>query len=455
MNSSTDLQLAVVGSGYVGLVTAACLAQAGHTVRCIDRDRVRVAELNQGVVPFREPGLDQTITTGLASGRLSFSDDLAASHAAAAVLIAVGTLASDGEWSSEQLEGAVQSVAADPLAPRTIVIRSTLVPGTMARLEKVAHEIDPHIELAYNPEFTREGSAVRDFITPDRTVVGLTRPAQGSHAAEVLARTYAPLNAPLVVIDAASAELVKIGANAFLALKVGYANEMARLAAATGADVTTVLATIGLDHRIGRDFLAPGPGFGGSCLPSQARALPRVAGELHVDAPIMAAIDSSNRAQAVWVVEQLERVAGDLNGVAVALLGLTFKAGTDDVRESSALALAAALARRGARLVVHDPLALEAGLEALGRAGIDARGVHDVQAALAGVAAVVVATEWPLYAGIDWQAARAVMSGDLIVDARGTVDRTAATSAGLRLIVHGRALHSAQIGRHVSSPGNR
>lgn len=439
MNGATGLQLAVVGSGYVGLVTAACLAQVGHTVRCIDRDRARVAELNQGIVPFREPGLDQAMTTGLASGRLSFSDDLAASHSAEAVLIAVGTLASDGEWSSEQLAAAVRQVAADALAPRTIVIRSTLVPGTMARLEQLAREIDSNVELAYNPEFTREGSAVRDFITPDRTVVGLTRPSELSHAADILARTYAPLNAPFVVTDAASAELVKIGANAFLALKVGYANEMARLAAATGADITNVLATIGLDHRIGRDFLAPGPGFGGSCLPSQARALPRVATELAVEVPIIAAIDGSNRAQAHWVVEQLERLIGDLAGQPVALLGLTFKAGTDDIRESSAVTLAIHLARHGARLAVHDPLALEAGLQALTRAGVAARGGQDIQSALTGAVAVIVATEWPLYASVDWQAARAQMAGDLVLDARGVVDVAAAQAAGLRVVVHGRA----------------
>ncbi|MEP7360049.1 MAG: nucleotide sugar dehydrogenase [Chloroflexota bacterium] len=444
MSTGEDLQLAVVGAGYVGLVTAACLAQAGHTVRCIDRDRARVADLSQGVVPFREPGLDQAMTTGLASGRLSFSDDLAASHAAAAVLIAVGTLGSDGEWSSEQLEAAVQSVAADPLAPRTIVIRSTLVPGTMARLERQARAIDPHIELAYNPEFTREGSAVRDFTTPDRTVVGLTRPAELSRAAEVLARTYAPLNAPLVMTDAASAELVKIGANAFLALKVGYANEMARIAAAADADISAVLATIGLDHRIGRDFLTPGPGFGGSCLPSQARALPRAALAQGVDVPILAAIDASNRAQANWVVQELERAVGDLSDVPVALLGLTFKAGTDDVRESSSVALAVELARRGARLVVHDPLALGAGLVTLRRAGVDARGAQDVHAALTGVAAIIVATEWPLYASIDWRAARMLMAGDVVIDARGVIDRAAAADAGLRLVVHGRAVAAAQ-----------
>jgi UDPglucose 6-dehydrogenase len=390
-------------------------------------------------VPFREPGLDQAMTTGLASGRLSFSDDLAPSHDADAVLIAVGTLASDGEWSSEQLEAAVAQVAADALAPRTVVIRSTLVPGTMARLEQLARDIDPNVELAYNPEFTREGSAVRDFITPDRTVVGLTRPAELSHAADVLARTYAPLNAPLVVTDAASAELVKIGANAFLALKVGYANEMARLAAATGADITHVLATIGLDHRIGRDFLTPGPGFGGSCLPSQARALPRVGTELGVELPIIAAIEGSNRAQAEWVVEQLERNVGDLAGQPIALLGLTFKAGTDDVRESSAIALAMRLASRGAQVAVHDPLALEAGVAALVSAGIQVRGEHDLKAALTGAAAVVVATEWPLYATIDWAAARAGMTGDLVLDARGVVDVTAARAAGLRVVVHGRA----------------
>ena len=439
MNATTGLQLAVVGSGYVGLVSAACLAGVGHTVRCIDRDRARVAELNQGIVPFREPGLDQAMTTGLASGRLSFSDDLTASHAAEAVLIAVGTLTDDGEWSSAQLEAAVQQVAADPLAPRTIVIRSTLVPGTMARLEELAREIDPAVELAYNPEFTREGSAVRDFITPDRTVVGLTRPAELSHAADVLARTYAPLNAPLVVTEAASAEMIKIGANAFLALKVGYANEMARLAAATGADITKVLATIGLDHRIGRDFLAPGPGFGGSCLPSQARALPRVAADYGVDVPIIAAVEGSNRAQAEWVVSQLEGLIGDLAGKPIALLGLTFKAGTDDIRESSAVALALRLAKRGARLTVHDPLALDAGLAALTRAGADVRGAHEIQSALSGAEAAVVATEWPLYASIDWQQVRSQMSGDLVLDSRGVVDAAAAQAAGLRVVVHGRA----------------
>ena len=351
----------------------------------------------------------------------------------------MGTLASDGEWSSEQLEVAVQQVAADPQAPRTIVIRSTLVPGTMARLETLAREIDPNVELAYNPEFTREGSAVRDFITPDRTVVGLTRPVELSHAAEVLARTYAPLNAPFVVTEAASAELIKIGANAFLALKVGYANEMARLAAATGADITKVLATIGLDHRIGRDFLAPGPGFGGSCLPSQARALPRVATDFGVDVPIIAAIAGSNRAQADWVVDQLVGLIGDLDGRQIALLGLTFKAGTDDIRESSAVALAVRLAKRGARLTVHDPLALEAGLQALSAAGAGVRGAQDIHGALTGAAAVVVATEWPLYATIDWEASRAQMAGDLVLDARGVVDVAAADAAGLRVVVHGRA----------------
>ncbi len=449
MSGATGLQLAVVGSGYVGLVTAACLAEVGHAVRCIDRDRNRVAELNQGIVPFREPGLDQAMTTGLASGRLSFSDDLAASHHAQAVLIAVGTLGSDGEWSSEQLDVAIRQVAADPLAPRTIVIRSTLVPGTMARLERVAREIDPNVELAYNPEFTREGSAVRDFITPDRTVVGLTRPAHESLAADVLARTYAPLNAPLVITDAASAELIKIGANAFLAMKVGYANEMARIAAASGADITAVLATIGLDHRIGRDFLAPGPGFGGSCLPSLARALPRVATELGVDLPVIAAIEGSNRAQVDWIVELLEQLMGDLRDKHIALLGLTFKANTDDIRESKAVALASRLAQSGAELAVHDPLALEAGVAALTAAGVRVRGEHHVQAALSGAAAVVVATEWPLYAGIDWNAARSQMSGDLVLDARGVVDVTAAHAAGLRVVVHGRAAEASEA-RHIA-----
>lgn len=222
-----QLALSVVGAGYTGLVTAACLARMGHTVRCVDRNSQRIVDLSRGVLPFREPGLDEATSAGLASGRLSFSDDPATIRGTEAVLIAVGTLDVDGEWSADQVEIAVVQVASDLSAPRTIVVRSTLLPGTAARLDARAREIDDRVEIALNPEFTRQGSAVRDFFTPDRIVIGTTRPTAASGAADLLMRMYSQLSATLVVTDAASAELIKFGANVFLAMKIAFANEIA------------------------------------------------------------------------------------------------------------------------------------------------------------------------------------------------------------------------------------
>lgn len=434
-----QLALSVVGAGYTGLVTAACLARMGHVVRCVDRNSERVADLSRGVLPFREPGLDEAISAGLASGRLSFSDDPATIRGTEAALIAVGTLDADGEWSADHVEAAVVQVARDLSAPRTIVVRSTLLPGTAARLDALARQIDERVEIVLNPEFTRQGSAVRDFFTPDRIVIGTTRPAAESAATELLRRVYSPLSTQLVVTDAASAELIKSGANVFLAMKIAFGNEIARVAAATGADALAVLDGIGLDNRIGRDYLSPGPGFGGSCLPSQARALPRMAARHGAETPLIAAIDESNGLQPGWVVAQLEHEMGDLRDTRITILGLTFKAGTDDLRESRSLKIARLLATRGARLTLHDPLALAAGLDALHGAGVDAAGASDAVAALSGADAVVVATEWPAYRALDWSAAAEHMAGHLVVDARGIVDLDAAAAAGLRVLVHGRS----------------
>jgi len=433
-----ELDVSVIGAGYVGLVTAACLATLGHRVRCVDRDQARIAALSRGVLPFREPGLDEAVTSGLANGRLAFFDDPGAVHGTDLVLVAVGTLDAAGEWTGDYVESAVCEIAADSLAPRTMVVRSTLLPGTTERLVGLARNIDGSIEMALNPEFTRQGMAIHDFMNPDRVVVGTTRPDAESTALRLLRRIYEPIGAPLIVTDAASAELIKIGANVFLALKIGYANELARLAAATGADVSTVVDAIGLDGRIGREFMTPGPGFGGSCLPSQARALPRLAAERSVSAPILTAIEQSNRAQIEWVVEVLEQSLGALAGKQVALLGVTFKAGTDDLRESPALAIGRGLAGRGASLSVHDPLAEVAGLDELLRAGVSGAGAGDVTGALAGADAVVLATEWPAYRSIDWQAAAAAMRGRLVLDTRGIGDADVARAAGLTVIVHGR-----------------
>jgi UDPglucose 6-dehydrogenase len=441
------MHIAIVGAGYVGLVTAACLAHLGHDVICLDVDAARVARLRAGDLPVHEPGLDALVADGLGSDRLTFVDETAAIRGTDVVIVCVGTLDPDEEWSADIVLAAVRDIAARPDLPRGIVIRSTLLPGTAAAIAREVAAIDPAARIAHNPEFTREASAVADFLSPDRIVIGVDGHddgAAGTALVEILRRVYAPLRAPVVVTDLTSAETIKVASNVFLAAKITFANEIARLAAATGADAQAVVDGMGLDKRIGRSFLSPGPGFGGSCFPSQARALPRLAHGHGVQTPLMDAIWPSNVSQAEWLIEGLERAAGrSVAGLRVALLGLTFKAGTDDLRESPALRLARALLERGARLAAFDPLALEAGvalLRAEGSAADDRGAVEaaaDVESAVRGAHAVVVATEWPAFGNLDWASLAPTMAGRLVIDGRRIVDAGAAAAAGLRVVALG------------------
>lgn len=428
------MQLALVGAGYVGLVTAACLVRLGHRVRVIDIDAQRVEGLNRGIVPIREPGLDELIDEGLASGRLSFHADVTATHGSRLAIVAVGTLDRAGEWTDRNVLAAAESLARDPDAPRRIVVRSTLLPGTARRIAARLEEIDPTVEFALNPEFTREGSAVNDFLAPDRVVIG----SDGGESQPVvtdLVRLYEPLERPIVVTDLASAEMGKMASNVFLATKIAFANELARICAAVDADVLAVAEVLGLDNRIGRSFLSPGPGFGGSCLPSQARVLPGLARDVGASVPVMASVAESNARQASWIVETVERGIGELDGRRVALLGLSFKAGTDDVRESPALTIAQRLVERGATVAAYDPHADRAAVLA---AVPDITIVDDVESACRDAEAVVVATEWPEFHGIDWLALAPLMRGSLVVDARHIVDGPMAEEAGLHVDSLGR-----------------
>ncbi len=293
--------------------------------------------------------------------------------------------------------------------------------------------------LAHNPEFTREGSAVADFLAPDRVVVGVERPTAGAQLTDALRQLYAPLDAPIVVTDLATAETIKVGSNVFLASKIAFANELARLSASVGADVEQVVDAIGLDRRIGRAFFSPGPGFGGACLPSQSRELPRVAARLGMRTPLIDGIAASNEEMAAWHVERIRRaLGGSLEGVRVALLGLTFKAGTDDVRESPALLIAQLLAASGGQLTVFDPSGTDAALTELGRSGVTAEAAAGAVDACAGADAVVVCTEWPLFRELDWATIAAGMRGRLVVDTRNVIDAVAAAAAGCEVIVLGR-----------------
>ncbi len=432
----SQMLISVIGAGYVGLVTAACLAHLGNEVRVVDIDAARVERLRAGDVPIHEPGLDTLVSEGLASDRLSFHAEPAATHGTALVIVAVGTLDRAGEWTAALVEQAVIGVARDPGAPRHLVIRSTLMPGTATRLATMVREIDPRMRVCFNPEFTREANAVRDFLEPDRVVVG-AEPDADRLVAE-LHELYAPMAKPIVDTDLTSAETIKLASNVFLAAKISFANELARLCAATGADVHAVVDGMGLDARIGRSFLTPGPGFGGSCFPSQVRALPDLALHHGVVTPLIASVAASNHQQALWIVDRLEHVAGrTLDGARVGLLGLTFKAGTDDLRESPALRLAEVLVARGATVVAFDPVATDAGVAQLARDGVSIQGVGSAAAAALGADAVVVGTEWPEFAGLDWASIAAGMRGTVVADARRIVDRTAANGAGLTVVTLG------------------
>ena len=427
------MDIAVVGAGYVGLVTGACLAKLGHHVRCLEVDQERVARLVRGEVPISEPQLDSLVSEGLADGNLTFGSEQAILRGARLVIIAVGTLDEGGSWTDEKVRATISAIAADPDAPRSIVVRSTLLPGTAERLADHASQIDPFVEVAVNPEFTREGAAVADFMEPDRVVIGTRDP--DSHVVADLRQIYQPLGVTIVVTDLTSAETIKVASNVFLAAKITFANELARLCAATGASIAVVAEGIGLDRRIGRAFLSAGPGFGGSCLPVQARALPALARRYGVDVPLMAAIDESNEDQVLWIVDAAEQALGrSVQAARVAVLGLTFKAGTDDIRESPALRIVVQLASRGAVVSIYDPKGAASSVAFLSRKGIDIVPAATPLDAARGVDAVIVATEWPVFREIDWYETAQVMRGDVVVDARGILDPHRVAGAGLRIV---------------------
>jgi UDPglucose 6-dehydrogenase len=437
------MHVSIVGAGYVGLVTAACLAHVGHDIVCLDIDAARIERIGRGDLPIHEPGLDELVAQGLANGRLRFTADYADTVGTDLIIVAVGTLDADEEWDGSTVRATVRGIAADPTLTRNIVIRSTLMPGTAAALADEVREVDPDVRIAHNPEFTREATAVEDFLAPDRVVIGVDGHddgGRGTALAQALREVYAPLEAPLVVTDITSAETIKVASNVFLAAKITFANEISRLTAATGADAQAVVDGMGLDKRIMRSFLSPGPGFGGSCFPSQARALPQLAAGFGVQTPLMDAIWPSNVSQADWLLDGLERAAGrPIDGQRIALLGLTFKAGTDDLRESPALRLGQALAARGAAVAVFDPVALDDGVSELRRLAPGAAIEPAASAADAcrAAAAVVVATEWPEFRELPWSDIAPTMVGTIVVDGRRIVDIDAATAAGLRVLALG------------------
>jgi len=423
------MHLFLLGAGHVGLVTAVGLAKLGHRVTVADIDRSRIDGLQAGRAPMFEPGLEEGMAS--AADRLAFTIDPSPPADAAFSFVAVGTpFGPDGPLALDHVEKVVRDLLEVTGPDHTIVVRSTLPMSGPATLLELRAAGQGRAAIVTNPEFMREGTALRDFERPGRIVTGWLEERDRDAAERVLA-LYAGIDAPTLVADARSVALIKLASNVFLAMKIGYANELARLADAFGATASIVADGLGLDERIGRSFLDSGPGFGGSCLPEQAVALARIADAAGVPAPLIEAVAVSNRTHQRAIVARLASLLepAGLAGKRIALFGLAFKANTDDVRESPALAIAAELRAGGAEVVGTDP-----------RAGAHAQAVDprlelapSPDAAAAGADAVLVVTEWPVYTSLDWKAIAGAMRGNLVYDTRNVVDGSDVVRAGLRL----------------------
>lgn len=434
------MDLFLVGAGHVGLVTAVGFARRGHRVTVADVDATRIARLRAGEPPIFEPGLREAMAEN--ADRLTFTTDLTPPPGVRFSFVAVNTPTdANGPLSTVNVEAAVASLLEKVGPEHVIVIRSTLPVEGPARLVELRGGRSDAAAIVTNPEFMREGSALHDFEHPGRIISGWLE-ARDEAPARAALDLYAGIDAPTLAADARSVALVKLASNVFLAMKVAYANELARLADRFGADARTVADGMGLDDRIGRSFLDAGPGFGGSCLPEQAVALAALTGRAEVPAPLVQAVATSNSVHQGAIVARLGALLGGsagvedqaLRGRRIAVLGLAFKANTDDVRESPALAIVARLRAAGADVIGTDPVA---GQRAL--AADPALRLADSPAAAAvGAHAVLIVTEWPAYRELDWAAIAQVMAGDLVFDTRRVADAAAVAAAGLRLVALGR-----------------
>jgi UDPglucose 6-dehydrogenase len=413
--------IAVIGTGYVGLVTAAGFAELGSEVYCVDVDADKITRLERGEIPIYEPGLAECVARN--RERLHFGTDLApALEKTRLLFVAVGT---PPTYSGDADLSAVYAVVgAMPASERhALVMKSTVPVGTGAAIKR-AFEEQGKSGFAYVscPEFLKEGSALKDFLNPDRVVVG----DEGDWAGDAVVELYKALDAPLVRTDIESAEMIKLAANAFLATKISFINEIANVCEETGADVLEVARGMGLDPRIGTHFLKPGIGFGGSCFPKDVSALKQLAGNSGYHFQLLTAVIEVNELQKRRVIGKLHKHLGSLVGKTVALLGLAFKADTDDMREASSLVLAARLQADGARVRAYDPIAENEARKLM----VGVEFADSALGALAGADACIIVTEWPEFAELDWAAAADVMNGRVVIDGRNFADTKAVLASG-------------------------
>ncbi len=414
------MNVTMIGAGYVGLVSGACFAEFGANVTCLDVDEDKIRRLEEGGIPIYEPGLDELVARNVRAGRLDFTTDFErAIPGADLVFIAVGTPTrrGDGYADLSYVYGAAKDIARYMKGYTVVVDKSTVPVGTARQVQRVISEENPaaDFDVASNPEFLREGAAITDFMRPDRVVLGV----ESERAEGLLRELYRPLNlieSPILVTGLESAELIKYASNAFLATKISFINEMATLCERVGADVHAVSKGMGMDKRIGGKFLHPGPGYGGSCFPKDTLALVRIAQEHGSSVRIVETTVEVNAATKARMVGKIrDALGGSESGKAIAVLGLTFKPETDDMRDSPALSILPVLLEKGARIRAHDPEGMEEAKKVLPQ-GIEY--VDDPYATLEGADALVILTEWNAYRGLDLERVRELMAGRVFVDLR-------------------------------------
>jgi UDPglucose 6-dehydrogenase len=433
------MHISVIGTGYVGLVTGACFAEFGVQVACVDNVVEKIAALQEGQLPIHEPGLQEMVTKNLREGRLTFTTDIAkAIEQALVIFIAVGTPSgSNGATDLRYIDEVAEEIGRHMRDYKVIATKSTVPVGTAMRIKERVCSAQPEpvpFSLVSNPEFLREGSAIEDFMRPNRVVIG----GEDPHALAIMKELYSPLyliETPFVITDIVTAEMIKYAANTFLAMKISFINEMANVCEAVRADVHDVARALGLDQRIGRKFLHPGPGYGGSCFPKDVRSLIHFAREAGVELELAPAVDRVNTRQRQHMIAKIVKVLdGEVAGKTVGILGLSFKPNTDDLRESPALTIIEALQERGAKIKAYDPVAMPAAQQVLQ----DVEYCQDAYATCAGSDALVLVTEWNQFRALDMARVRSLLQAPVIIDLRNVYEPDTLHRLGFRYAAVGR-----------------
>jgi UDPglucose 6-dehydrogenase len=433
----THMKLAVIGTGYVGLVAGACLAETGNDVLCVDKDEAKIRMLRRGKVPIFEPGLEELVKRNVAEKRLSFTTQLPkAVRASSVIFIAVGTpMGEDGSADLQHVLGVAREIAQAMNGYKVIVDKSTVPVGTADKVREIIRRETTHpFSVVSNPEFLKQGAAVDDFLKPDRVVIG----TEDEKSAEMMRQVYAPFTrtgAPIMVMDTASAELCKYAANAMLATKISFMNEIANVCEAFGADVDQVRRAVGSDRRIGPSFLFPGVGYGGSCFPKDVQAIVKFTKDKGYDFQILQAVERVNHRQKSVLAGRMEKHFGTLKGRTIAVWGLAFKPRTDDMREAPALVLVERLLALGAKVQAYDPEAMSVARKLLGTSVTLASNSY---AALGGADALAVITEWNEFREPDFARMRKLMKSPVIFDGRNVYSRDVMKTHGFTYYSIGR-----------------